>query len=166
MSGLLTPPGEETGHIYEGNPMNPDKAIELINNDISYKPNFRFQAARHTNFHDAVFLHITYAVPNSDPEYAPEYFDIGDARRSFTLFVTGLDEDGLYELILQCLLQIETHECREFFGIGGNQYIKPFHPHTPDGITNWRNLRPMHIIADVFAGDNLPITLTRKEGTR
>lgn len=163
LSGPSSSPGDGPDTHFRREPrMSPDTAIALIS-EISYKPNFTLHAYPNRSNSGAVSLDIDYEVPNSNVEYAPEYTFVGTVSRTFTLQVSEISvDDELYQLVFQCLLQIETHECREFFGTGGNQYEKPFHPHTPDGIRNWRTLRPIHILDDVPAGYALPIALARR----
>jgi hypothetical protein len=43
----------------------------------------------------------------------------------------------LYHKVFRVLLDAETHEAREFFGINWDEYEKPLHPHTLRGMREW-----------------------------
>lgn len=121
--------------------MEPSKALELLG-DITYKPNFRLTANAYDRYERAIMLRVSYAVPESDVAFAPEYTYPASPDIDFIVLVGDCDDEMDFNTkVFACLLYVETHEAREFFSIGGNSYEKPFHPHTTAGIDQWNNRR-------------------------
>lgn len=125
--------------------MEVSEALNLVNG-ISYKPGWTFAAAAHPRFDESIDLRIRYVVQNSDVRYAPDYTEtmFPPATMDFFLSVHSChSENDLYQMVFECLAQIERHEMREFFAVDGKKYRKPFHPHTVEGMSNWANQRPV-----------------------
>lgn len=133
--------------------MEVSEALTLVTG-ITYKPGWTFSAAAHPRFDESIDLMISYTVPNSDVRYAPEYTRImPPATMQFFLDVHSCtSEIDLFQMVFECLSQIERHETREFFAVHGGKYDKPFHPHTVDGMNNWATRRPVREHDDYTLG--------------
>lgn len=130
--------------------MDVSTALGLLS-DITYKPNFRLSGREYDRFDRAIMLVVKYEVPESNVAYAPTYKFPTSAEMEFIVLVGDCDtEIDFATKVFACLIDVETHEAREFFAIGGTGYEKPFHPHTTDGIYNY-NQRRMTVESDDMA---------------
>jgi hypothetical protein len=111
-------------------------AIGVINSLI-YKPGWKFEAEDHTNrFADTVKVRITYPAQNSNRECAPLYKESIITYASFAFNVSQCDEIEIARHMLMALIEIETHEAREFLRFPYD-LSAPFHPHNLDGMEKW-----------------------------
>lgn len=116
--------------------MKPQLAVQLID-EISYKPEWKIRTCEDTEYEGMVLVAIEAEVPNSNREFAPLYQSPGLPSRTYRLDVDNCEYAGdVYALILHCLVIMELHELREFFGVGA-AYDKPYHPHRAEGNRAW-----------------------------
>ncbi|MFG1667624.1 hypothetical protein [Streptomyces sp. Y7] len=113
---------------------------DLIN-QISFRPGWEFRADVMVEGESFVIVQALVETVNSDRDQAlngyPErillapavIFDADD-------FVTA---DGLYAAMIQWIIDMEIHECREFFRVGPDKQA-PFHPHRPEGQSAWAEI--------------------------
>jgi len=126
-----------------------------LGNEISYKPGWAFAVETNRKYSGVVTLKIWFQVRNSDVKYAPEYLEpvVPVPLVEFWLRVDDCDNDlDFYGKVFECVLQVERHEAREFFAVDGQAYDKPFHPHTPHGMTNWAERKPVTEAEDMPFG--------------
>lgn len=119
--------------------METTEAIERIEGTI-LKPGWRIEAEDHSKrFEGTVKLTVHYPAANSNRENAPDYTEqiLPDTHASFALQV-GLIADGieLYRRLIDVMVNIETHEWREFLR-DPRTLDAPFHPHRIEGMTRW-----------------------------
>lgn len=129
-------------------------ALKLIEG-VSYKPGWSFSAINYERNAGCVLLRVKYEVPNSDVRYAPEYAEPVAPVPSMDFILSAFDchtDTDVYGKVIECLLQVERHEAREFFAVNGTDYDKPFHPHTPTGTTNWACRKPVVEMEDMMLG--------------
>lgn len=115
--------------------------VDLLS-EVTYKPGWSFDVHADERRHEsAVRIKVRYAAQNTDSEWAPDYAEpvAGGARAEFIIMAGVLHSaEHVYRALLDIILCIETHEAREFFGVGGRILPeKPFHPHTIQGMENW-----------------------------
>lgn len=116
--------------------MNVESALQLVA-QLMYKPGWRFEAEDHRNrFEGSIKVTIHYPARNSDKELAPAYAVEIDTYASFPVIVEDTDDLGLYRRIVDKLIEIETHEIREFLRVAPTCWA-PFHPHRIDGMKRW-----------------------------
>ncbi len=127
-----------------------EKASDLINENVTYKPDWEVYA-RPASYMELVTIgksrdwnrqYITISVEarvkDSNRVYAPNYFRDIWSSWSQTIDVTNIEDDKeLYYMVLQFLIGHEIHEAREFLKTDKNRYEAPFHPHTEEGRRNW-----------------------------
>lgn len=119
--------------------MRTDEACRLIK-DISYKPNHSFYARALDDKRIGLEIWAT-GLMDSDIRFAPYYKSTINRSDVFELDVRFIHEPReLYALVMNCVLEWESHEAREFFTIRSEH--KPFHPHTMTGQANWATLMP------------------------
>lgn len=134
-------------------------ACRLVS-EVSYKPGWVFSAEPFERYEATVKLHIDYVVRNSNAELAPSYLQKAEISAEFLLFVSDMVEEvDLWSKVFDAIQIIEEHETREFFSVG-DDYHKPFHPHTMNGMMNWDLKRPTHLV-DGLSGE--PIMLFAPE---
>lgn len=113
--------------------MDPYRAIELVKN-VSYKPSWLLMPRV---VDEDVVLEIGYVERDSDSMWAPNYERPTFNELPFRLNVRSIHSvDELYRKVLNCLVECEKHEAREFFKVG-RSFETPFHPHRPDGNRLW-----------------------------
>lgn len=117
--------------------MRVESAIELINS-LVYKPGWKITAEDHRNrFEGAVKVRIDYPARDSKTEDAPlGYPHEIQTYASFPMIVEDCDDTAVYRRIVAALIDIETHEIREFLRVAPT-YWAPFHPHRIDGMKRW-----------------------------
>lgn len=112
-------------------------AIELVS-QLVYKPGYMFSAEDHSRrFEGSILLRIDYHAPASERGEAPEYGREIDTYATFPLVVRDCDDIDLYRAIIDCIMQIEEHEAREFLRVSPTMWA-PFHPHNIDGMKRWQ----------------------------
>ena len=111
-------------------------ALDLVN-AIIYKPGWRISAEDHTNrFEGAIKVRIDYPARASERDEAPDYEREINTYATFPLIVADCDDIGIYRRIVAKLIEIETHEIREFLRVQPTRWA-PFHPHRIDGMRRW-----------------------------
>lgn len=116
-------------------------AIRLIENLI-YKPEWSFEAKDHSNrFEGAITLRIEYPAFQSERADAENgYPNAIRPYATFPIVVSDCDDTGLYRLVLECIMQIEEHEAREFLRVKPTMWA-PFHPHRVDGMRRFGTMQ-------------------------
>jgi hypothetical protein len=142
--------------------MDVTQACELINNsNITFMPGWTFAAVPHTNrFERAVKVRATYAVKDTDVEWAPDYNNSIVVYGDFPIIVDDCpDPNTLYFKIFMCvIMRIQFHEAREYFSVNtasGNYTDKPFHAHTWNGMNTFNEMIQRHVpgLAPFIGGD-------------
>lgn len=111
--------------------MDAHRAAELIDG-VTYRPTW-FIFGQDVS-PDSVIMVITANVRQSDVSLAPDYDQRITIRKMFHIRTTSfISEDDFYRYVFDLIMLVETHEAREFFAVRGEQYDKPFHPHTVEG---------------------------------
>lgn len=121
--------------------MDKAEAARLINTKFHYKPGWTLSAVSVPLDREAIYVAIDADVRNSDVKYAPDYAQ--RAYPGFSKFVNVShiqNELELARLILEEFVLVqEAHESLEFFTWDDTGYQnKPFHPHTAEGLNNYR----------------------------
>lgn len=118
------------------------QAIQLIE-DLEYKPGWVFEGWPLESMEGAVSFRVKFPAPNSDTRYAPEYKQmvLFGVENIFHLIVADCDTEDMQDLLLDCVLRCEMHEVREFLGFRRplTELVKPYHPHTQQGLRRWEN---------------------------
>lgn len=127
--------------------MRTETAIRLIQT-IVYKPDWHFECEiLEKRFEGGIRLTIHYPAINTDRENAelgyPELVfgrtgEPGTAASFLIMVANCKGETELFRKIVECVLKIEEHECREAFRLVPT-YWAPFHPHHEDGMALWGN---------------------------
>jgi hypothetical protein len=130
--------------------MNVDSAIALIDN-LLYLPGWGFEAADHTNrFEGSVKVKITYPARNSNRDQAPDgYPETITTYAEFPMVVANCDDMWLYRKVANAVVEIETHEMREFLRVKPT-FWAPFHPHRIDGMKRWNATEDSGPADDIF----------------
>jgi hypothetical protein len=119
--------------------MLPESAVELIS-ALCYKPGWSLSATDCTHRHEgAVVVHVSYPAYPSERDQAAAGYPGPEQklRANFPLLVGDCDDDvELYRRVLGVLLEVETHEAREFLRVRPTWWA-PFHPHRIDGMRRW-----------------------------
>ena len=120
--------------------MDVESAIKVVN-ELIYKPGWQFTATDHTNrFANSIKVRISYPARNSNRECAPLYLEEIETYATFAFNVEQLDAIGICREMLSALIEIETHEAREFLRFP-DSLDAPFHPHNLDGMLRWGNVQ-------------------------
>lgn len=139
--------------------MDAKTAVDLINNGITYKPEWTIRAEDYTKrFENGIRLEVLFNIHDTSPACAeqgwPESCKFLNVVH-FNLMVGKLKTPlELYRVLLGILLEIETHEAREFLKLTADNE-SPFHPHTDEGIRNWYCLDgtlPSYYLSDLTYG--------------
>lgn len=116
--------------------MNVESAVQLIN-QLVYKPGWKISATDHTNrFEGAVQVRIDYPAHASEREEAPNYAREIQTYAEFPMIVVDCNDASLYRRVINAIVEIETHEAREFLRVVPTMWA-PFHPHRIDGMRRW-----------------------------
>lgn len=129
-------------------------AVEIINDQIKYKPGWTFTAEDHTNrFEGTVKVRVDYPARNSNRDQAAE--DYPQEIMTYAVFpivVSGCDSvTDLTYLILDAIIRIEVHEAREFLRVEPTMWA-PFHPHKVDGMKRWSERTGDPLVSDLQFG--------------
>ena len=121
--------------------MDVNSAIALIG-AVIYRPGWTIEAKDHTNrFEGSICVKITYPAQETGREMALQgYPENNRPYAEFPLVVRDLDQLGLYAELLDAILEIESHEAREYLRIHPTGWA-PFHPHQIDGMMRWGKSR-------------------------
>lgn len=118
------------------------EAAKIVEKMI-YKPGWRvipdFGSALNRLYgDDHLIVKIIAYVPDSSPEYAPEY------RKMITTPINHIidlmyvnTELDLHREMIYAMISLEVHESLEFYR-NIQTLGSPFHPHTEQGKLNWR----------------------------
>jgi hypothetical protein len=119
-------------------------------NALVYKPKWRISATDHTKrFEGTIQVRIDYPAFNSNRDKAAEgYPEEIMTYATFPLIVGDCDEFGLYLRIIKALIDIDTHEIREFLRLQPT-YDAPFHPHRIDGMKRWAERNGLDVTASM-----------------
>ena len=112
-------------------------ALDLIN-AIVYKPGWRISATDHRDrFEGSIIVRIDYPARNSNRDQAANGYP-AEIRTyaKFPLIVKDCTDIDLWRKIVWKIIEIETHETREFFRVQPSLWA-PFHPHRIDGMKRW-----------------------------
>lgn len=114
--------------------MNEERAAEILNG-MAYKPGYRVRAVATGTYEVAMILIMdTYDSTPRAGGYQPPA-----TITSPTVYIDTehLDKLGVMGAAMQAIIQVETHEAREFLrdGQGGPA---PFHPHNRSGETAFK----------------------------
>lgn len=117
-----------------------NSAIRLVENLI-FLPGWRLEVEDHTHrFEGAIRLNINYPARNTnrdqaDGGYATEF----NTAAAFVILAGDCNDDiDLYRKVMECILVVWEHECREALRVRGTNWA-PFHPHHVDGMKRWGN---------------------------
>lgn len=120
------------------------RVIEILNG-MHYKPGYTFIAHPvETDDGRDVMCQVRANAYDSSKQYAPHYdceviLDLSFALKSRE--VTG--PTNLACRVMECLVQHEVHEAREFLRFEEIGMEAPFHPHNPHGALFWARLAEM-----------------------
>ncbi|MFC4463983.1 hypothetical protein ACFPH6_05295 [Streptomyces xiangluensis] len=120
--------------------MEAQQAADLIN-QISFRPGWEIRADVMVEGVPYVIVQALVETVNSDREQAlkgyPERILLAPAA------IIDADEyviaDDLYAAMMQWIIDVEIHECREFFRVGPDKDA-PFHPHRSEGQSAWEKI--------------------------
>lgn len=123
-------------------------AIALVDT-IVYRPGWKFTARDHSKrFEGTICVRVDYVAQETAREQAAKGYPVDNTPYAeFPIIVRDLDTNGLYGEIMKMILEIESHEAREYFRVAPT-FWAPFHPHRIDGMKQWAeqeatvNVRP------------------------
>ncbi|WP_328869616.1 hypothetical protein OHT76_05560 [Streptomyces sp. NBC_00287] len=120
--------------------MEAQQVADLING-ISFRPGWRFQARVMVDGAPCVIAQALVETVNSNRDqalkgYPEEILLSREVIIDADEFVTA---DELYAAMMQWVIHLEIHECREFFRVGPDMQA-PFHPHRPEGQRAWERI--------------------------
>ncbi|UQA91656.1 hypothetical protein [Streptomyces halobius] len=113
-------------------------AITLVE-QLTYKPGWAFTATDHSNrFEGVIKIRVDYPARNSARDQAEAGYPEEIVTYAEFPILVGDCGDGLrlYRRLLASIVEIETHEAREFLRLPESNWA-PFHPHRIDGMRNW-----------------------------
>jgi hypothetical protein len=129
--------------------MDTQQAIDLVNNELHYRPGTRFHAVRsilaqisemfprETTISREIVISLGMETFNSDQDMAlkgyPERITVAP---SLTVDVATLTREQLIDRVMVFIGEVELHEAREFFRVG-SAMDAPFHPHRESGQAAW-----------------------------
>lgn len=135
------------------------KAIDIINNNLAYKPDWNIEA--YVPFYETsgVNIRVLFRFPsyNSNRELFIRDMHAKDGvfenMVGFPMRVDDVEtEDDLVYKILEHIMKIEQHEAREFLRLKNSEYAyrAPFHPHRGETVINYatRQDRPGISVAE------------------
>lgn len=124
--------------------MEKNELITLLDN-LSFKPGWRFSArpvGQVESLEDTlawlsgedVMFRIESDTVDTDENYAREgYPQKRELGWNFPLRSGDHDKEELLRRVFDLLMEIETHEAREFFRLKSEDWRAPFHPHRAEG---------------------------------
>lgn len=121
--------------------MQVQSAIDYVNGEsFVYKPGWTFFAQSYEfRMQGAILLTITFDALSTDRADARNGYDVMLEPLVTTFVVHVLpcrsDDDLLFEILLK-IIDLETHEAREFLRKRPT-YSAPFHPHRHDSMIRW-----------------------------
>lgn len=132
--------------------MDRKEAVALLDG-LSFKPGWRFSARDlsvgpfNGSWEDAmafldgndVMFSVESDTVNTNQDMARKgYPEPLTLRFGLPLRSESYDRDELLRKVFDLLMEIETHEAREFFRLKSEGYCAPFHPHREDGNALWK----------------------------
>lgn len=136
--------------------MQVQSAIDYVNGEsFVYKPGWTFFAQSYEyRLQGAILLTITFDALSTDRDDAKNGYNVMLEPLVTTFVVHVLpcksDDDLLFEILTK-IIDLETHEAREFLRKRPT-YSAPFHPHRHESMTRWaekNNLRTPDGQADI-----------------
>ncbi|UIX34313.1 MULTISPECIES: hypothetical protein [unclassified Streptomyces] len=117
--------------------MEAQQVADLIN-QVSFRPGWEFRADVMADGAPLVIVQALVETVNSDRDqalrgYPEKILLVPEAIIDAAEYVIA---DDLYTAIFQWIIDLEIHECREFFRVGPDKDA-PFHPHRPEGQSAW-----------------------------
>lgn len=121
------------------------EAACIILDRLIYKPDWKITAVPYNNIQGALCITIHHpAVDSSKACLREGYPSTFEADRPFVIQVSDCTMEEFQRRILEKILEVETHEAREFFR-DASTGDAPFHPHTPEGMRAWGDVeRDLH----------------------
>lgn len=116
--------------------MTHDEICNYINQNIVYRPGYRFAAYP---VGQQIELRVSFPTHNSNQ---------ADARRAYPDDFIRVDYqwldpermtdiDGIWAEVLTAIMEVELHEAREFLRDRLHDFRAPFHPHRDEGKNNY-----------------------------
>lgn len=126
---------------------------------MHYRPGWTFKAVDYTKrFEQGCQVTVTFPALNTNQDLAAVGYPVEfELEVNFVIRVCDCaTDDDLYFEMWSIIMQIESHEAREFLRVG-NDYRAPFHPHRLEGMALFaRKLHPgsedLSILADMNYG--------------
>ncbi|MEV7393934.1 hypothetical protein [Streptomyces sp. NPDC091215] len=120
--------------------MEAQQAADLIN-QISFRPGWEFQAHAMADGAPFVIIQAFVETVNSDRDqaligYPEQILLMPQALINADEYVA---DDDLYAAMFEWIIDLEIHECREFFRVGPDKDA-PFHPHREQGERAWNTI--------------------------
>ncbi|BCL28529.1 hypothetical protein ACFFS2_30675 [Streptomyces aurantiacus] len=117
--------------------MEAQQVVDLIN-QVSFRPGWEFRAHVMAEGTPLVIVQALVETVNSDRDQALQGYPEEILLAPSVIADAGdfMNPDDLYAALLQWIIELEIHECREFFRVGPDKDA-PFHPHRRDGQRAW-----------------------------
>lgn len=132
--------------------MEAQRVADLINQEVSFRPGWEFRADVMAEGVPFVIVRALVETVNSDRDQAlrgyPE--EILLAPEVIINADDYMIPDDLYAVMMQWVIDLEIHECREFFRVGPDKDA-PFHPHRPEGQRAWDEMTGAPVIEGFWA---------------
>lgn len=114
-----------------------ESAIRLVN-QLIYKPDWEIVATDHVRrFEGTISIRITIPTYQSERRDAPTYGNAIRPYADFAILAGDCEDDvSLYRKVLECIMDVELHEAREFLRVQPTKWA-PFHPHRIDGMKRY-----------------------------
>lgn len=114
--------------------MDATTAMNFINNDLVYKPDWDIEATCHTHrFNETVKVTFQFTCFNTNREVVQRGVQHLSAFRNHVALLLPVGKfkttDDLMEGMLDLILRVEEHEAREFLRNKREGFRAPFHPH-------------------------------------
>lgn len=143
-------------------------ALNLVNGDpvsgtpsaFVYKPGYEFHADSYEyRMQGAILLTISMVTQSTDREDARNGYEkmLEPLHTTFPIIVKDCktEDDFMYE-VLKVVIELETHEAREFLRKRGT-FSSPFHPHRHDSMERYARYSGRHVSDDLNYGAYAPI---------
>lgn len=117
--------------------MEAQHVADLIN-QISFRPGWEFRAHVMVEGVPFVIVQALIETVNSDRDQALRGYP-QKILLAPTVIIDAEDfviADDVYAAMIQWIIDLEIHECREFFRVGPDKQA-PFHPHRSEGQSAW-----------------------------
>jgi hypothetical protein len=120
--------------------MEAQRVADLIN-QVSFRPGWEFRADVMGEGVPYVIVQVLIETVNSDREQALQGYPEQILLVPSAIIDAGdyMIPDDLYAAMMQWIIDLEIHECREFFRVGPDKDA-PYHPHRQDGQRAWNEM--------------------------